>query len=61
VFYLLQTHILIYDLQTIVGVNAWALHRNADIFGSDVDEFRPERWLGLREDVARMEQFLYSV
>ncbi|KAM5354813.1 hypothetical protein ACJ41O_001459 [Fusarium nematophilum] len=29
----------------VVGVNTWVVHRNRDIFGSDVDEFRPERWL----------------
>ncbi|KAL9056832.1 MAG: hypothetical protein Q9162_002703 [Coniocarpon cinnabarinum] len=30
---------------TIVGCNAWVLHRRKEIFGSDVEEFRPERWL----------------
>ncbi|KAL1641363.1 hypothetical protein SLS58_006062 [Diplodia intermedia] len=30
---------------TIVGCSAWALHREADVFGADVDAFRPERWL----------------
>lgn len=30
---------------TIVGCNAWVLHRRAEIFGEDVDAFRPERWL----------------
>jgi len=30
---------------TIVGCNAWVLHRRAEIFGEDVDTFRPERWL----------------
>ena len=29
---------------TIVGVNAWALHYNKDVFGHDVHAFRPERW-----------------
>lgn len=30
---------------TIVGCSAWVLHRNKDIFGDDVDVYRPERWL----------------
>lgn len=30
---------------TIVGCNAWVLHRREEVFGSDVDTFRPERWL----------------
>lgn len=30
---------------TIVGCNAWVLHRRAEIFGEDVGTFRPERWL----------------
>jgi cytochrome P450 len=30
---------------TIVGVSAWVVHRNREIFGEDVEVFRPERWL----------------
>ncbi|KAF2864175.1 cytochrome protein [Piedraia hortae CBS 480.64] len=30
---------------TIVGCNAWVLHRRPEVFGEDVDSFRPERWL----------------
>lgn len=30
---------------TIVGCNAWVLHRRPEIFGEDVDVYRPERWL----------------
>lgn len=30
---------------TIVGCNAWVLHRRPEVFGQDVDVFRPERWL----------------
>ena len=47
---------------TIVGCNAWVLHRRAEGFGDDVDAFKPERWLDakpdrLREMKATMFQF----
>ncbi|KAK4552245.1 hypothetical protein LTR86_010599 [Recurvomyces mirabilis] len=29
----------------IVGVNAWVVHRCSQVFGTDVEVFRPERWL----------------
>lgn len=30
---------------TIVGCSAWVIHRREEIFGPDVDNFNPERWL----------------
>lgn len=30
---------------TIVGCSAWVYHHNKDVFGLDVDVYRPERWL----------------
>ncbi|KAK7742358.1 hypothetical protein SLS53_004503 [Cytospora paraplurivora] len=30
---------------TIVGCSAWVIHRNREIFGEDVEVYRPERWL----------------
>lgn len=47
---------------TIVGCNPWVLHRRPEIFGKDVDVFRPERWLEapkeqLKEMKATMFQF----
>jgi cytochrome P450 len=47
---------------TIVGSNAWVLHRRLEIFGGDVNVFRPERWLEaspekLKEMKATMFQF----
>ena len=30
---------------TVVGLNAWPLHRNTDVFGFNVEDFEPERWL----------------
>ena len=43
---------------TVVGVSAWVLHRNADVFGDDVDSFRPERWLDDSEKVRAMDRML---
>jgi cytochrome P450 len=30
---------------TIVGCSAWLIHRRPEIWGDDVDVYRPERWL----------------
>lgn len=30
---------------TIIGCNAWVIHRRPEVFGANVDTFRPERWL----------------
>ena len=30
---------------TVVGMNAWVVQRNPEIFGEDVNDFLPERWL----------------
>ncbi|KAI9688878.1 MAG: hypothetical protein M1822_001235 [Bathelium mastoideum] len=30
---------------TIVGMNAWVIHRDTSVFGADADIWRPERWL----------------
>lgn len=30
---------------TVVGCSAWVLHRNRQVFGEDVEVYRPERWL----------------
>ncbi|OMP84364.1 Pisatin demethylase [Diplodia seriata] len=38
---------------TVVGVNAYVLHRNKDIFGHDAEDFNPDRWLGDKEVVSR--------
>ena len=38
---------------TIVGCNAWVIHRRPEIFGDDVEAFRPERWLDASPDVRK--------
>lgn len=30
---------------TIVGCSAWVIHRRKEIYGENVDHYRPERWL----------------
>ncbi|BCS30682.1 cytochrome P450 [Aspergillus puulaauensis] len=35
---------------TIVGCNAWTVHRSAKIYGPNTDVFRPERWLEASEE-----------
>ncbi|KAL1616887.1 hypothetical protein SLS54_008091 [Diplodia seriata] len=46
---------------TVVGVNAYVLHRNKDIFGHDAEDFNPDRWLGDKEVVSRMDQHFLAV
>ncbi|EME49031.1 cytochrome P450-like protein [Dothistroma septosporum NZE10] len=38
---------------TIVGCNAWVVHRRPEVFGNDPDTFRPERWLEAKPDQLR--------
>ncbi|VTT64825.1 unnamed protein product [Fusarium fujikuroi] len=46
---------------TIVGVNAWVLHRNKDIFGHDADRWRPSRWIeASTEQKRRMENYMFA-
>lgn len=40
-----------------VGLNAWCAHYNEDVFGEDVDEFRPERWLADGERLRGMNAY----
>ncbi|KAJ5962596.1 pisatin demethylase [Penicillium viridicatum] len=45
---------------TIVGINAWVVHRNGEIF-SDPDSFIPERWLeSSPEKLKEMEQSFFN-
>jgi cytochrome P450 len=31
--------------RTVVGVNPWVTTRNTEVYGDDIEGFRPERWL----------------
>ena len=42
---------------TTVGCNPVALHRNVGIFGSDADQFNPDRWLGDATTTRAMERY----
>ncbi|KAL8627412.1 hypothetical protein Q9189_006876 [Teloschistes chrysophthalmus] len=45
---------------TIVGCNAWVIHRRPEVFGEDVDTYRPERWLeASKEKRKSMESTLF--
>lgn len=47
---------------TIVGVNSWVIHYNKQVFGDDVDVFRPERWLeDDQEDIANRHRNMFAV
>ena len=41
-----------------IGANPWVLHRNQEVYGEDVDAFRPERWL--KEDTGDMHRFFFA-
>lgn len=36
---------------TIVGMSAWVVHMNKDVFGQDAESFNPERWLQAEGEV----------
>lgn len=43
---------------TVVGVNPWVVHRNREVYGDDVEQFRPDRWL--KEDTGDMRRFFFA-
>ena len=46
---------------TIVGCNAWVIHRRTEIFGPDVEVFRPERWIDVSKEARKeMEGTLFQ-
>jgi cytochrome P450 len=47
---------------TVVGVNAWVLHRNQDVFGHDAEIWNPERWLKANtEQLKAMDRAMLAV
>lgn len=46
---------------TVVGCSAWTIHRNTRIFGEDVEDFRPERWIdGTEKELTDRNNCLFS-
>lgn len=47
---------------TIVGMNPWAIGRDKSVYGQDVEDFRPERWLSADEEtLKKMERAILTV
>ncbi|PKK53600.1 hypothetical protein CI102_1839 [Trichoderma harzianum] len=44
---------------TVVGSNAWVIHRMPEVWGADFEEFRPERWLE-RESSGELKRFFFA-
>lgn len=42
---------------TIVGMNAWVIHQNKEIFGDDAASFNPERWLRGEAETEEVREF----
>ncbi|KAJ9667522.1 hypothetical protein H2201_002391 [Coniosporium apollinis] len=43
---------------TVVGVNPWVVDRNTEIFGEEVESFRPDRWL--KNEAGDMKRFFFA-
>ena len=46
---------------TVVGMSAYVVQRDKDIFGNDAETWRPERWLCDRAECSKMEGALLTV
>jgi cytochrome P450 len=44
---------------TRVGINAAVIYRDQEVFGSDADEFNPDRWL--RDGADKMDRYMFQV
>ncbi|KAK4942564.1 hypothetical protein LTR10_017693 [Elasticomyces elasticus] len=45
---------------TVVGCNPWVMHRRRDVFGEDIDTWRPERWLVNAADLRKMNEVMFQ-
>ena len=46
---------------TIVGCNAWVIHKREDVFGAQIDSYVPERWLDAgKEQLMEMNGTLFQ-
>jgi len=50
-----------FEAGTVVGINAWVVHRDVETFGEDASSWRPDRWLGDPSSVSKMEHALLTV
>ena len=47
---------------TVVGISPWVMNHDTGIFGSDADEWRPERWMECDKDRRKaMDNALFTV
>lgn len=46
---------------TELNLNAWAIHRDREMFGEDAEVFRPERWLEDEERARFMDRHMFQV
>lgn len=44
---------------SIVGANAWVIHRNREVFGADATDFNPDRWLDA-DAAAYMDKYMLA-
>ena len=48
--------------RTVLGVNAWVVHRDKEVYGADAAFWRPGRWIEAGEGKRReMERVLFAV
>ncbi|KAK7222829.1 hypothetical protein V2G26_010832 [Clonostachys chloroleuca] len=46
---------------TIVGCSPWVINYRKDVFGDDVDQFRPERWVeATTDELSRMKKYFLT-
>ena len=47
---------------TVLGVNAWVVHKDKEVYGADAALWRPERWIEADSDKRKeMERALFAV